>query len=71
MKIQNKQFGEINFESEAIIKFNEGILGFEEYKEYLLISEKEGFFYWLTAINRSTRNNFSIILHQTFRRRIL
>lgn len=52
MKIQNKQFGEIVFESESIIKFDEGILGFEEYKEYLLISEKEDFFYWLTAIDQ-------------------
>ena len=52
MKLKNKQFGEIDFEPESIIKFDEGILGFEEYKDYLLISEKEGFFYWLTAIDQ-------------------
>ena len=40
MKIQNKQFGEVVFESESIIKFDEGILGFEEYKEYLGLSSQ-------------------------------
>ncbi len=52
MKIQNKQFGEISFEQDSIIKFEEGILGFEELTKYLLISEKDGFFFWLTSIEQ-------------------
>ena len=52
MKIQNKQFGEIAFEPDSIIKFEEGILGFEELTQYILISEKEGFFFWLTSIEQ-------------------
>jgi len=51
MKISNKQFGEIEFEPESIIKFDEGILGFEEHRKFLLISEKEGFFFWLTSVD--------------------
>jgi flagellar assembly factor FliW len=51
MKLLNKQFGEIEFEKEAIIKFEEGILGFEELKEYLLFSETDGYFFWLISVN--------------------
>ena len=51
MKIVNKQFGEIEFETDSIIKFTEGILGFEDKKRFLLISEKDGFFFWLTSVD--------------------
>lgn len=50
MKIFNKQFGEIEFEKDSIIEFENGILGFEGLKEFLLVSEKEGFFFWLISI---------------------
>ncbi len=52
MKIKNKQFGEIEFENERVIKFEEGILGFEELKQFLLVSEKDGFFLWLISIDQ-------------------
>lgn len=52
MKLLNKQFGEIEFEEEAILKFEEGILGFEELKEYLLFSETDGYFFWLISVNQ-------------------
>lgn len=51
MKIHNRQFGEIEYEPNSVVKFEEGILGFEELKEFILISEKDGYFFWLTAIN--------------------
>jgi flagellar assembly factor FliW len=51
MKIKNKQFGEIEFQKESIFEFEEGILGFEERKRFLLISENEGFFFWLTSVD--------------------
>lgn len=51
MKIQNKQFGEIEYNPDSIIHFEEGILGFEEYKNYLPITEKDGFFLWLTSVD--------------------
>ena len=50
MKIQNKQFGEIEFEQDSIIMFEDGILGFEDLKKFLLIAENDGFFFWLTSV---------------------
>lgn len=50
MKINNRQFGEIEYEPNSVVKFEEGILGFEELKEFILISEKDGYFFWLTAV---------------------
>jgi len=41
MKIKNKQFGEIEFQPDAVFNFEEGILGFEEQKRFLLISEND------------------------------
>jgi len=51
MKINNEQFGEIDFGQDSIIKFEDGLLGFEELKEFLLISEEEGLFLWLTSVS--------------------
>ena len=51
MKIANKQFGEIEFTDDSIIKFQEGILGFEELKKFLHITENESFISWLTSID--------------------
>jgi len=51
MKIQNRQFGEFEYDPNSVIKFKEGILGFEELKEFVLISEADGYFFWLTAID--------------------
>ena len=51
MKIRNKQFGDIEFENETIIKLEVGILGFEELRQFLLVSEKDGFFFWLISID--------------------
>ena len=50
MKVQNKQFGEIEFENERIINFKDGILGFERLTQFLLVSEKDGYFFWLISI---------------------
>jgi len=51
MKLQNKQFGEIEFNDEAVLTFDEGILGFEELKNFLLFSEKDGYFFWLISVD--------------------
>lgn len=52
MKIKNEQFGEIEFNEDSIIIFNEGLLGFEELKKFLLVTEEDGFFSWLTSIEQ-------------------
>lgn len=50
-KINTTQFGEIEFEEKYIFNFNDGILGFEELKKFLLISDEETEpFKWLISI---------------------
>ncbi len=50
MKIKNKKFGELEFDEDIIIEFADGIIGFENFKKFILITEEEGLFYWLTSI---------------------
>jgi len=50
MEIITKQFGRLEFDEEIIIEFKEGIFGFSEYHKYILITEEDGLFYWLTNI---------------------
>jgi len=51
MKIKNNQFGEIEFNKNSIFKFENGLFGFEELKEFILISSKEELFQWLCSID--------------------
>jgi len=51
MKLKTLQFGEIEFSDDLIIEFKDGILGFEDLKRYVMITEEEGIFYWLTAVD--------------------
>lgn len=51
MKIMTTKFGEIEIDKEAIIKFPEGILGFEEINEYAVMDMEEGNpLKWLQAV---------------------
>ncbi len=50
MKIKTDQFGEIEFDDNIIIEFQDGIIGFENLKKFILISEEDGLFYWLTSV---------------------
>lgn len=51
MKITTKQFGEIEFSEDMLIKFENGIIGFENYRNYLLINTGDDFFLWLTSVD--------------------
>ncbi|MCU7497127.1 MAG: flagellar assembly protein FliW, partial [Ignavibacteria bacterium] len=51
MKINTNQFGEVEFDESMIIHFKDGILGFENYKKYLLINSGSELFLWLTSID--------------------
>ena len=51
MKIKTNQFGEIEFDENIVITFKEGIIGFENLKKFILITEDEGLFSWLTSID--------------------
>jgi flagellar assembly factor FliW len=59
MRIRTKDFGELDINSEAIIKFPRGLFAFEGSKEFILI-EKEGYKQkWLQAVD-SERPRFIV-----------
>ncbi|HKL98293.1 MAG TPA: flagellar assembly protein FliW [Mobilitalea sp.] len=41
MLVKTKHFGEVNLEDDKIVHFANGILGFEEYKNYTLLYDNE------------------------------
>ncbi len=50
MKIVTKAFGELEVSEKQRLRFKEGILGFEDIHEYILIDSVDGGpFYWLQA----------------------
>src|SRR4030043_2331569 len=50
MKIMTKAFGEIDIVEKQKISFKDGIFGFEDIHDYVLLDSKEGSpFYWLQA----------------------
>jgi flagellar assembly factor FliW len=51
MKIYTNQFGEIEFDENMLIEFKDCIIGFEEYKKYLLINSGEELIMWLTSVD--------------------
>lgn len=51
--IKTLQFGEITFEDKHIFHFDNGILGFEELHNFVLISEEESLpFKWLLSVDK-------------------
>ncbi|MGM0471740.1 MAG: flagellar assembly protein FliW [Bacillota bacterium] len=50
MKIETTRFGELEIDSEGVIEFPTGLAGFEEIKEYVLLT-REAPFLWLQAAN--------------------
>ena len=53
MQIETTRFGQIEINSDRIISFPEGILGFPEYRDYALVqTNEEGHFFWLQSIER-------------------
>ena len=53
MKLNTKNFGEIEIDKEKIILFPEGILGFEEEKQFIIINneDEENPFQWLQSVS--------------------
>lgn len=51
MKLQTKQFGEIEFDEDIIISFKEGMIGFENLNRFILIHKEEDIFYWLMSVD--------------------
>lgn len=55
MKINTKYFGEIEIGDEKIIHFDNGLLGFEEYKDYTILydidASEKSLFSWLQSVD--------------------
>lgn len=51
MKIVTRQFGEVEFDKKLIINFKDGILGFEQLNRFILLTQENNFFFWLTSID--------------------
>ena len=58
MKIDTKYFGEIEIDDDKIIHFENGIMGFEEYKDFTLLydseAEEKPFFSWLQCVTEKS-----------------
>lgn len=54
MKIGTKYFGNIEIGEEKIIHFENGVLGFEDYKDYTILydNEKEKSFFFMASEHR-------------------
>lgn len=50
MKINTRNFGEIEIQEEKTITFKEGIPGFEDLKQFILIEKKDDVFHYLQPI---------------------
>lgn len=50
MKLETRQFGEIEVDERALITFPEGIPGFEDLRSYTMLEEGDGVFYYLQSI---------------------
>lgn len=52
MEIKNQQFGNIEYTEDSIIKFDEGLLGFEDLTSFLIVNDENGIFSWLTSVDQ-------------------
>lgn len=58
MKVETRYFGEIEIGEDKIIHFEDGLFGFEQYKDYTIIydveSEGEPFFSWMQCVTEQS-----------------
>ena len=51
MKFTNRQFGELEVEEQHVLHFPEGIIGFEEYRKFLIVHDEDSEpFRWLVSL---------------------
>jgi len=51
MKVDTKAFGMVEVDDRQKIKIPEGLYGFEDYVEYVLLDAEKQPFYWLQSVN--------------------
>lgn len=58
MKVSTRYFGEVEIDDEKIIHFQNGLFGFEEYKDYTILydidAEGDPFFSWLQCVTEKS-----------------
>lgn len=52
MKLNTDRFGTIEIDEEQIVDFSQGILGFEEYHQYVVIDQPDSIFSFLQSIDQ-------------------
>ena len=52
MKVLTKAYGEMEIEDRQLINFPNGLLGFEELREFALLDAAQPPFYWLQSLER-------------------
>jgi flagellar assembly factor FliW len=52
VKVQTKAFGSIDAEERQRIVFPQGLFGFEELKDYVLLDAEKQPFYWLQSVDK-------------------
>lgn len=53
MKIETRNFGILEVDPNIVINFKEGLPGFEEEKEFIVIEGKDSPFHWLQSVKTS------------------
>ena len=66
LEIDSKPYGKVKVSVDQKIHFSEGLLGFDNNKDFFLLDENEGPFYWLQSTNE-TDIAFVIINPQYFK----
>jgi flagellar assembly factor FliW len=51
MKVDTKAFGEIEVDDKQKVKIQQGLFGFEDYVEYVLLDAEHKPFYWLQSVD--------------------
>ncbi len=53
MKVQTTRFGQIEVEDDRTIRFEKGVLGFPQDRDFVLLqTNEEGNFFWLQSVHR-------------------
>jgi flagellar assembly factor FliW len=51
MKVVSRQFGELEFEDQHVVEFLDGLIGFEQYRKYLILDDEDSEpFRWLVSV---------------------
>jgi len=52
MMVQTSRFGQVDVDDDRVIEFPKGLLGFAQYKKYVLIQPSDdGYFFWLQSVD--------------------